>query len=377
VHSFHTGGLEKGIATIVKHASSNFEHIVLCLSTSGESARLLPFNTNVIELRKPPGNSPFFLVKLARTLKSLRPDVVHTRNWGGMDGIIAARLVKIRSVVHGEHGWGAEDPNGLKPKRVYIRRFLNRCVCEYTGVSKEIERWLRDEIKVRKPITQIYNGVDTEKYHPAESPAFIRSELGLAEDAPLVGVVARLDPIKDHQTLFRAFRTVQRARPEARLIVIGDGPERTHLESEIEQGVIFLGNRSDVPEILQAVDVFVLPSLNEGISNTILEAMATTLPIVATRVGGNPELVEAGRTGILVEPGDSDSMASALLRYINNLDLQINHGRAARQRVLNHFSIQSMVQSYESVYRRVATAKAQGARCKESAVRNQQSGGST
>jgi sugar transferase (PEP-CTERM/EpsH1 system associated) len=314
----------------------------------------------VLELKKPTGNSIVFIWKLAHTLKSLDPDVVHTRNWGGMDGIIAARLMGICSVLHGEHGWGMEDPNGLQPKRVYIRRFLNRWVCEYTGVSKEIEGWLRDQIRVKKRITQIYNGIDTEKYHPSKSPGFIRSELGLAQDVPLVGIVARLDPIKDHRTLFRAFKIVQATRPEARLIVIGDAPERKSLESDNEKGVIFLGNRSDVPDILQSIDVFALPSLNEGISNTILEAMATALPVVATRVGGNTELVEDGYTGVLVGPGDSDSIADAILRYLNDENLRVKHGRAGRQTVLKHFSVQEMVQSYETVYRRVAGHKAWG-----------------
>lgn len=362
LHSFGTGGLEKGVATIIEHASPDFEHVILCCSTSGESSRLLPSDTQVLELKKPPGNSIDFIWKLTCALKSLRPNVVHTRNWGGMDGIIAARLAGLRSVVHGEHGWGMEDLNGLYPKRVYIRRFLNRWVCEYTGVSKEIERWLRDEIKVRRPITQIYNGVDTEKYHPSKSHGFIRSELGLAKDVPLVGIVARLDPIKDHQTLFRAFKSVLGPRPEARLIVIGDGPERTNLQGLKERGVIFLGNRSDVPNILQSIDVFALPSLNEGISNTILEAMSTALPVVATRVGGNTELVRDGRTGILVDPGDSDSIAHAILRYLNEENLRLTHGRAGRQRVLQHFSVQAMVQSYESVYRRVAKVKSMGHR---------------
>src|SRR5208337_5441558 len=102
----------------------------------------------------------------ARTLKTLRPDVVHTRNWGGMDGILAARLAGVRAIVHGEHGWGMEDPYGLKPKRVMVRRFISLWVREYTCVSQKMENWLLDVIGVRKRITQIYNGVDSQKYHP-------------------------------------------------------------------------------------------------------------------------------------------------------------------------------------------------------------------
>ena len=353
IYSFETGGLEKGIATIVNNTSPLFEHVILCLTTSGESESLLPPNTEVVELHKPPGNSPLFLLKLSRVLKNLRPDIVHTRNWSGMDGIIAARMAGIRAVVHGEHGWGMEDPEGLHPKRILIRKFLSRWVNEYTCVSKQIAKWLRNVIRVRKPLTQIYNGVDVEKYCPGNSGTRIRAELGITPHVPLVGVVGRLDPIKDHSTLFWAFETVRTVLPEAQLLVVGDGPERKRLENQAGDGVIFLGNRSDVPEILRALDLFVLPSLNEGISNTILEAMATGTPVVATRVGGNPEIVEDERTGILVKPGDSQSMAEAIVRYLQYPDLRTRHGEAARQTVINRFSIEAMVRSYEAVYRRL------------------------
>lgn len=353
IYSFGTGGLEKGVATLVKNASPQFEHVILCLTTSGRSESLLPPNTQVVELHKSPGNSLLFLLKLSRVLKNLRPDIVHTRNWSGMDGIIAARLAGIRAVVHGEHGWGMEDPQGLHPKRIFIRRFLSHWVSEYTCVSKHIENWLCNDVPVRKPVTQIYNGVDAEKYRPGNGRARIRAEFGLAADTPVIGVVGRLDPIKDHPTLFRAFEIVRTALPEARLLVVGDGPERKRLESQAGGGVIFLGNRSDAPEILRALDLFVLPSLNEGISNTILEAMATGIPVVATRVGGNPELVEDGHTGILVKPRDFQSMASAILRYLQHPDLRAKHGEAGRQVVLKRFSIEIMVRSYEAVYRRM------------------------
>ncbi len=354
--SFATGGLEKGVATLTRHAAPDIEHVVLCLSASGESARLLRPGTPVVEMRKASGNSLRFLWRLSRQLKRLKPDVVHTRNWSGLDGVIAARLAGLRRVVHGEHGWGMEDPDGLNPKRVRIRRCLSRWVREYTCVSRSMDTWLSETIRVRRPVTQIYNGVDTVAYAPAPDRDALRARLGLPRGEFFAGVVGRLDPIKDHRTLFRAFARVREEFAGAALLVVGDGPERQALQAIAgpEAGVWFLGNRPDVPEILRCLDVFVLPSLNEGISNTLLEAMATALPIVATRVGGNPELVEDGAMGTLVPPGDPESLASAIAVYARNPALRLDHSSRARERATTTFPLEAMVSGYEAVYRRVA-----------------------
>ncbi len=353
LYSFGTGGLEKGIATVASHASPGFEHVVVCLGRSGDSARLLPSGTELIEMGKPPGNSVAFLWRISRELKRLRPHVVHTRNWSGMDGIIAARIAGIRGVVHGEHGWGMSDPQGRSPRRLRVRRMLARWVREYTCVSRAMVRWLEDEVRVKKPVTQIYNGVDTDVFRPGRDGG-LRTELGIQRESFVIGSVGRLDPIKDHPTLFRAFARLRESVPGARLLVVGDGPERERLAGEAGEGVVFLGNRTDVPRVLRALDVLVLCSRNEGISNTILEAMASGLPVVATEVGGNPELVVPGVTGELVSPGAAEEVSDRLLRYARNRALAAAHGEAGRERVLKCFSIGTMVAGYERVWFRVA-----------------------
>lgn len=354
VYSFATGGMEKGIATLVQNTSEEFEHVILCLHSSGETERLLPQGTSVIELHKPEGNSLAFLWKLIQTLRSLKPAIIHARNWGATDSIIAARLAGIRTTIQGEHGWLIDDPEGLNAKRLTIRRFLDSWIQEYTCVSQHLKHWLCEVAGVKKTVTQIYNGVDARRYCSGGRGGAIRTDLGLSEKTFVIGIVGRLDPIKDHPTLFRAFNEVRKLEPDARLLIVGDGPERARLEDLAGEGIIFLGNRLDIPEILQALDVFVLPSLNEGISNTILEAMAVGIPVVASRVGGNPELVEHGETGILVPPGDSETIASALLTYLHNPNIRYAHGQYGRKRVVQLFSIEQMVKSYETVYRRVA-----------------------
>ncbi|MHC4549816.1 MAG: glycosyltransferase [Planctomycetota bacterium] len=356
VNTLITGGMERGVTTLARHSSSRFEHAVLCLICTGDMARLLPAGTVVTELHKPEGHSLRWFWKLVRTLRRLRPQVLHTRNWQGMDAILAARLAGVRGIVHGEHGWQVNDATGSDRKRQKVRRFLSRWVTEFTSVSRHLEGWLREEVGIRHRITQIYNGVDTEVWRPGAEGAAVRAELGIPPDAFVAGIVARMDPIKDHATLLRAFAAVRARHPGARLLVVGDGEEEERLRALACEGIHFLGHREDVPRILRATDVFALSSLNEGISNTVLEAMATGLPVVATRVGGNPELVEEGVTGRLVASGDADGLADAIAAYAADRALVRAHGAAGRQAAISKFSIRQMVEAYEEVWSRVAAA---------------------
>jgi len=351
--SLGPGGLERGVINLIRNASENFEHSIVCLSRSGSMAAELPEGTLVLELGKPAGNSARFIWRLARTLKELRPNITHTRNWGGLDAVLAARLARIWGVVHGEHGWGVDDPQGQNRKRLLVRRFLSRWVREFTCVSKQMEQWLKSEVRVRKPVTQIYNGVFVADRLSAEEGSKLRDRLGLARRTFVAGIVARLDPIKDHETLFRAFRVVRKKASDVRLVVIGDGPERQRLMGLAEEGTLFLRHRPDATTLLRALDVFVLPSINEGISNTILEAMAAGLPVIASNAGGNPELVVHGETGFLFQVGDAEGLASNLLRYREQAALRRQHGDAGRQRAERKFTIRRMVERYEEVYRRV------------------------
>lgn len=338
----------------MRRGSADLRHTIVCLDRAGESTRLLPDGTHVVELRKPPGNSPRFLWRLQTTLRSLQPDVVHSRNWGGVDAILAAGLFRVAPVVHGEHGFDMGDPNGRSPRRLRLRRVAARLVREFTAVSADIARWLVEDVQVGRPVTTIVNGVDTKRCRPASDRAELRRRLGLPESAPLVVVVGRLDPIKDHATLFRAFERFRERASDAELLVVGDGSERAALEAAAGPGVRFLGSRADVPDLLAAADVFALTSRNEGTSNTILEALATGLPVVATAVGGTPALIDDGVHGTLVPVGDAEAIAAALLRYLTEPDVARTHGAAARAHAVADFSVERMVAAYETVYRRVA-----------------------
>lgn len=353
VYSFATGGMEKGICTTILHGSDEFEHIIVCLNSSGEMAKRLPGGVPVFEMKKGPGNSIKFIFRLAKLLKSLQPAVIHTRNWSGIDGIFAARLAGIRSIVHGEHGWGMEDPLGLNTKRRIFRRIADRVTHRYTCVSKQMNEWLAEHIYVKRPIDQIYNGIDIQAFRPAmnSEKIAIRRKFGIPEEGPIIGVVARLDPIKNHPCLFDAFNQLKPLFPKLTLLVVGDGPEREKLEGIATEGITFMGQCNDTASAYRAFDLFVLPSHNEGISNTILEAMATGLPVVASRVGGNPELIEDGVNGTLFSSGDVSDLANRIYGYLKNPKLAYDHGKCARELAESRFSIDNMVVAYEKVWK--------------------------
>ncbi|HXG05046.1 MAG TPA: glycosyltransferase, partial [Candidatus Binatia bacterium] len=294
VNSLGVGGTENGVVNLVNGLADRFRHTVVTLTPTITLAARLPAGTPVHTLDKRPGVDPRTIGRLAALLRRLRPDIVHSRNWATFGAVVAARLAGVRTVVHGEHGRDAGDPDGLHPRRRWRRR-LAPLVSRFVTVSDDLRRWLVEHVGVpTAKVTRIYNGVDTSRFFPADTPW--GRPFGLDLHEPVVGTVGRLDPVKDHAGLIQAFGRLAGDHPGARLLIVGDGPCRRELETlaaSLTPGrVTFAGERGDVPELLRLMDVFALASLGEGISNTILEAMATGLPVVTTRVGGNPELVE-------------------------------------------------------------------------------------
>jgi len=355
VERFNIGGLENGVVNLVNRSDPEvFEHCICCVRESGPSSDRLIRKVPIFEMHKGVGNDWAIIPKLARLFKEVCPDAVHTRNWGTTDGIIAARLSGISTVIHGEHGWNMDDPRGEVLRRRVARRLLSPFVTRFVTVSDDIRRWLHEKAGIRLgKISRIVNGVDTDKFRPRDKQE-AKKRIGL-EDKTVVGIVSRLDPIKRHDLLMRAFEAVQVRCPAAKLVVVGDGPERAHLERIRARmsdpgSVIFLGQRDDVAEVYPAMDVFVLPSENEGISNTILEAMSCGIPVVATAVGGNPELVTDGVSGTLVPPGKIQDLRRALRHYLEKPGDRELHGRNARRDAVERFSLERMVREYEDLY---------------------------
>jgi len=359
IRSLEVGGLENGVVNLVSGLADQFRHTILCLEGVGPLRARVPASVDVLAPDPRIARGPLACLRLARVLRRLRPDVVHSRNWPTVDAIPGARLAGVPAVVHGEHGREEIDPHGLARRRNVIRRVFAPLVDEFVTVSDDLRRWLVETVHVAgRKVRTIHNGVDTRRFSDQDREG-ARRALGIDERARVVGTVGRLDPVKDHATLVRAFAGVVAARPEAVLAIVGDGPCRAALETLIAglglgERVRLLGARADVASLLGGFDVFALPSIAEGISNTVLEAMATGLPVVATRVGGNPELVEDGVNGRLVPSRDPAALSEALESYLSDPLVRALHGKASRQRAVTQFDLPVMLEAYRTLYASLA-----------------------
>jgi sugar transferase (PEP-CTERM/EpsH1 system associated) len=362
--------MENGLVNLINSMPREaFRHAIACVEDySAFRDRITAPGVDVFALQR----SRIGVWKLRRELyrlcRGLRPAIVHTRNLSGLDAILAARAARVPRIVHGEHGWDFSDLEGRARRSVLLRKLHAPFVDRYITVSKDLERYLTARIGIAPVrITQIYNGVDTARFVPPAASARDVLPAGFAPPGTVViGTVGRINPVKDHATLLRAFAALGASAPalaaNARLVIVGDGPlldaSRALAASlAIDKVTWFAGNRSDVPALLRAFDVFALPSLNEGISNTILEAMATGVPVVASAVGGNVELIDDGATGLLVPAGDSDALAGAFLRYLADGTLRTSHGRRARAAASERFSLSAMVAGYAGVYASLARTR--------------------
>ena len=356
VHALEVGGLENGLVNILNHFDDRFAHRIVCLSRSGRMAeRIKNPDVKIIEMRLPTDRFRFPVIRLAREFQSVAPDIVHTRGWATVDAIWAARVAGVRWVIHGEHGREAGDPNGRNRKRNIVRKCLSPLVSRFVTVSDDLKSWMIQTVGIpESKVTTIHNGVDTRRFSP-DGRSASRFSLGLDDSVFTIGTVGRLDAVKDHRSLLQAFLPIARSTKPACLIIAGDGPMRRAIESlsaelGISEKVRLLGERHDIPRVLNACDVFTLTSIAEGISNTILEAMASALPVVATRVGGNPELVDDGVSGRLVGARDVGALTAAYESYLYDSKLRDRHGRNARARAEQKFSLERMASEYAQLY---------------------------
>lgn len=360
VFRFDVGGLENGLVNLVNRLPEHeFRHAIIALTEATDfRKRITRADVVVHAIGKRPGKDLAAYLRLYRLLRQLRPAVVHTRNYGTLDCQLVAFLARVPFCIHGEHGWDIHDPDGTNRKYQRVRRLLNPLIGRFVAVSRDLERWLLERVGIpARKVQRICNGVDTARFQPARDA---RARGGPRE--VVVGSVTRFEPIKDPLNLVRAFiaarrqLAVERDAVDLKLLMIGDGPLRAAALGELaaagESNAASLpGGAADVAGHFGAMDCFALGSRREGISNTVLEAMASGLPVVASATGGNLELVLPGVTGVLVPPEDSASLAAALVEYANHRAMREQHGAAARARAEQEYSLEVMVNRYRDLYR--------------------------
>jgi sugar transferase (PEP-CTERM/EpsH1 system associated) len=347
------GGVENGIANLVSSLDSDrFEHVLCAVFRLGPDLRRFSSGIRIVDLGRAGGRFRIQAHSLMQAIRQIAPDVVHSRNWGALEAVPAARWAGVARIIHSEHG---VEETSEEPMR---RRIFRRVAYSMAHSVFAVSAGLRDSLVRRTgfdDIGVVLNGVDTQRFSPGEADrARMRNVLGIAADEFAFGCVGRLNPIKDYPTAIRAARELAQRNIRFRLFVAGDGPELEALQTQAaslpRDCVRFTGALSDVPGFLRAMDAYVLPSLTEGISNSLLEAMASGLPPVATYTGGNPEVIVDGESGLLFPVGDSAALADRLLALTARSDLRSQLGARALARARERFSLDAMTRRYDDLY---------------------------
>jgi len=355
LYSFdEVGGLENGVVNLINNLSTNrFKHIICALTRVGDlKNRVRIKDVQYYSLNKHDNNDLSLPISLWKIFRNHHVDVVHLRNWPTMvEGYTAARLANVKNVIYSEHGRHFEDIDEGRKLNTIIKKYIFNHVDLLLAVSKQLGIEMKQVYSLKRDIRVIPNGVDTDKFCPIFKP-MIKKQLVLNNDELVVGTVSRLDKVKN---LDRFFREAIRNNFSAKILVVGDGPEKDGLEKLVKQlgvrdQIIFLGNRQDIPEIINCMDIFILPSKSEGMSNVVLEAMSCGVPVVAFDVGGNRELIDHDLGGGLVTQNNFDDFFKKLKQLACSPEIRANMGEYNREKVVNSFSIGHMAKAYTALY---------------------------
>ena len=352
VFSLQPGGMEHGVVKLANGLDTTRVQSSICATTPGGALRAqVKAAVPVFELRRRPGNDPFVVWQLYRTFRQTRPDIVHTHAWGTLcEGLLAARLARVPVVVHGEHG-----TLQLKPYQSRIQRLAWGRVDQLLSVSSRLaERMAAATGFSLDRVRVIRNGVDLSRFGTVARDV-ARLELGLDDATLVVGTAGRLVPVKDQRMLIGSVAELTKGGRPVIALIAGEGPLLGDLQAQVAalglgERIRFLGHRPDLERVFAAMDIFVLSSISEGLSNTILEAMASGLPVVATRVGGADELVVDGVTGVLVPPRSAEALAEAIDQLASDPSRRNSMAQSARRRAYDEFAIDRMMQNYAALY---------------------------
>ncbi|MDP8299350.1 MAG: glycosyltransferase family 4 protein [Candidatus Tantalella remota] len=359
---FFSGGQISLIELLARLDRERFEPVMLCPGEGEMAERARSMGVEVVLWEMSSARS-FNLKKLFKKSRELREiirssgaDIVHTNgSRAQLYASLAVKGIKARLIWHVRE---SVRDIGLYDRFLAARSDRILCVSE-AARKVRFGRHSREDKKVKV----IYNGVDTQKYGTDRSAApGIRRELDIPELSPVIGMIGLMVPLKDHPLLFRAVRDVRVQFPQVKVLVVGRAIEEQYykaLKSKvssygIDDNIIFTGQREDVGGLLSVLDVFVLPSVREGFSRSLIEAMSCALPIVATDVGGNPEAVAEGETGLLVKSGDKRALVTAIMYYLTNPGKAREMGLRARDRVIEKFSIERHMSEVQKLYEELA-----------------------
>lgn len=352
------GGMEMMTVNLARALARRGHRVgITCLQEKGELAKELEGSDIQISVIPCPGSVP-----LLRAHQGLRnhfalraPDVVHAHNGVWAKAALAARAARVPAVIHTAHGFDLKEPWFSDPLRWWAGLHTDLVV----AVSHPLQQYFIRKIRLPAGrVTTVINGIDTARFAPGAGRGSLRASLGIDPHAPLIGCIARLDPVKNHALLIQAMAVLVRTNPDIRLVLVGDGPLREPIQDQVqslglEEHVILAGTIADTAAVYREFDIFALPSFFEGTSISILEAMASGTPVVATEVGGTPWLLQDGACGRLVPSGDAAAFADAIAQLLDDEGERVRIAAAARARVTAEFDHAAMVRTYERLYGQV------------------------
>lgn len=351
--------MENGIVNIINGLNTEkYFHLICSLTKERQfEERIRVPNYTIVDLNKKEGNDITIPFKLRKAFREHNIRIVHLRGWPTLiEGILGSKLANAKKIIYGFHGKSYDELSSYKRRRHYAEKIGIMLVDKVITLAEPMKEELCARFGVNSDMVQIiHNGVNIEHFSHREDIKETKRELGIEEDDFVIGSVGRLDPVKNYITLIQAFELFTDKFIKSKLIIVGDGSERSLLKkavsgTRVSNNIIFAGYQSSVRRFLQIMDIYVQTSLYEGFSNTIVEAMAAGLPVIATDVGGNRVLIDDGINGFLIRPKQPDILFSKLSALKNDISLLRDMSQRCRQSTREKYSLERMIKEYDRCY---------------------------